>query len=144
MDAFWDVRARLKQRALALPEAAEAHPWGKDVVKVATKVFAFFGSADDVAPRVGVKLPTSAISALRVAGAVPASHGLGRHHWITVPISSHVDEDTLLAWIVESYRAVAPARVSEQLDEAGQTSRRDDAAATVRPGHARGTQGGQP
>lgn len=118
-DALWDVRERLKQRALALPEAAEAHPWGKDVVKVAAKVFAFFGSAEDAAPRVGVKLPGSADSALRVAGAVPGGHGLGRHHWITVPISSQVDEDTLLAWIVESYRAVAPVRLSKQLDATG-------------------------
>lgn len=65
-------------------------------MKVSGKVFVFLGSEDDLEPGIGVKLPTSHGSALRLSGARPGGHGLGRHHWITIPIRSQVSEPAVL------------------------------------------------
>ncbi len=117
-DGGWEVRRRLLQRAVALPRATQAHPLGKDVVKVSGKVFVFLGSEDDLEPGIGVKLPTSHGSALRLSGTRPGGHGLGRHHWITIPIRSQVSESQLFSWVIESYRAVAPATARRLLNAA--------------------------
>ena len=39
------LRKRLLDYALGLPEACIDHPWGEDVVKVRKKVVVFFGIA---------------------------------------------------------------------------------------------------
>src|SRR3954465_10017767 len=95
----------LQAFALDLPGAFSDMPWEGDVVaKVGKKIFVFFGSAD--VPRISVKLPESADHALSIAGAVPASYGLGRHGWVTVPVTGTPTE-LLEDWIEESYRTIA-------------------------------------
>lgn len=109
-----DKRQRLIVFALSFPEAWEDHPWGESVAKVGKKVFCFFGG-EQGAPNISVKLPDSAEEALSFEAVVPAGYGLGRAGWVTMPLSAAPDglvED----WIEESYRAVAPARLSRQLE----------------------------
>jgi predicted DNA-binding protein (MmcQ/YjbR family) len=94
--------------ALTLPDAWEDLPWdGK-------KVFVFFGSAHRPLA-VGVKLPRSAPFALSLACSAPSRYGLGKHGWVTVHLdgADAPDEQLVHEWIVESYCAVAPKRLSK-------------------------------
>jgi predicted DNA-binding protein (MmcQ/YjbR family) len=111
-----DVRARLLEFALSLPEAWEDHPWGESVAKVRSKVFVFFGSA--VASRMTVKLDESHGHALSIEGARPTGYGLGKSGWVTVPLAAEgVDLELLCDWVEESYRIVAPKSLVATLDE---------------------------
>ena len=106
----------LRDHALALPEAWADQPWeGDHVAKVGKKIFAFL-AADD-AGTVALKLPASAGLALTLACARPTPYGLGRHGWVTLRLAdpSLPDVTLLRDWIEESYRAVAPKRLSVQL-----------------------------
>jgi predicted DNA-binding protein (MmcQ/YjbR family) len=103
--------------ALTLPEAWEDLPWEDDLVaKVGKKVFVFFGSASRPLT-VGVKLPHSAPYALSLACAEPSGYGLGRHGWVSIRLDGADAPDAELVhdWIVESYCAIAPKRLSRQL-----------------------------
>jgi predicted DNA-binding protein (MmcQ/YjbR family) len=105
--------------ALALPEAWEDHPWGETVVKVAKKVFVFFGVEGGLGDfGLCVKLPESAEAALALPNAEPAGYGLGKSGWVVVKFhrGDDVPLDDVRAWIVESYRAVAPKKLLKQLD----------------------------
>jgi predicted DNA-binding protein (MmcQ/YjbR family) len=107
----------LKAFARSLPEAFEDMPWEGDVVaKVNKKIFVFLGS--DTSTSISVKLPESQDHALSVPGAAPTGYGLGRHGWVTVPITgkSAPPLDVLRDWIEESYRTVAPKRLVARLD----------------------------
>ena len=115
------LRDRLRERALALPEAYEDHPWGETVAKVAKKVFVFLGTDDSESPGFGVKLVESLDQALSLPGATPMGYGLGKAGWVTVRLdgASLPPEGVLLDWIEESYRAVAPKRLVAALDAGG-------------------------
>ncbi|HEY2427935.1 MAG TPA: MmcQ/YjbR family DNA-binding protein [Acidimicrobiales bacterium] len=107
------VAERLRRFALSLPEAYEDFPWGETVVKVNKKVFAFLGTGD----RFTVKLHDSHPQALAVPGAVPAGYGLGRAGWVTISLAEDTPPAGVLCdWIEESYRIVAPKRLSAGLD----------------------------
>ena len=111
-----DVRTRLLQFALSLPEAWEDHPWGESVAKVRTKVFVFFGSPGS--GRLTVKLDESHGHALSIEGAVPTAYGLGKSGWVTVSLAAEgVDLELLRDWIEESYRIVAPKRLLAELED---------------------------
>ena len=102
--------------ALGLPGAFSDMPWEGDIVaKVGKKIFVFFGSGDP--PTIAVKLPESADHALSVPGAQPTGYGLGRHGWVTVPVSdADTPVDVLLDWVEESYRTIAPKKLVNELD----------------------------
>jgi predicted DNA-binding protein (MmcQ/YjbR family) len=104
----------LQAFALDLPGAFSDMPWEEDVVaKVGKKIFVFFGSGES--DRISVKLPASADHALSVPGAVPTSYGLGRHGWVTVPITD-LPTELLEDWIEESYRTIASKKLVAELD----------------------------
>ena len=112
------MKAELLAFALSLPEAWEDHPWGESVAKVGKKVFVFFGD-DGAAERVRsftVKLPQSADEAGAMPWTADPGYGLGRGGWLTVTPPEDAPMDLLRAWIVESYRAVAPKRLAALLD----------------------------
>lgn len=102
--------------ALGLPEATEAFPWGELVVKVRGKVFVFLGRSAPGEPfGFSVKLPLSAHDALALPFAKPTGYGLGRAGWVSLslPTDDAVEMAQLQAWILESYRAVAPKRLAK-------------------------------
>jgi len=112
---------RVRAFALSLPEAHEDHPWGESVAKVNKKVFVFFGHDDDDEhePGMSVKLAESNAQALMVPGAEPTGYGLGRGGWVNVPFRrTSPPLDVLKDWVEESYRIVAPKRISARLDGA--------------------------
>ena len=109
------VRDKVRDFALSLPEAAEAHPWGEDVAKVRGKVFVFLGTPGS--RRMTVKLEESHAHALSIDGAERTGYGLGASGWVTVPLRAQgVNVALLRDWIEESYRIVAPRRLLAELD----------------------------
>lgn len=100
-----------------LPDAWEDHPWGDTVAKVGKKIFLFLGSpAEDGTLRFSVKLPHSNDEALSLPFTVPTGYGLGRGNWVTVTAPPDGPLDLFIAWIEESYRAVAPKTLVAKLD----------------------------
>jgi predicted DNA-binding protein (MmcQ/YjbR family) len=112
------LKADLLGFALSLPEAWKDHPWGESVVKVGKKVFVFFG--DDATPAYArsftVKLRESHEEASAMPWTADPGYGLGRGGWLTVHPLPELPTAMLRAWIVESYRAVAPKKLSALLD----------------------------
>ena len=114
------MSASLRKFALGLPEATEDFPWGDRVAKVKGKIFVSLG-LDPVkgsGMTLTVKLPASSEAALDLPFVKPTGYGLGKSGWVTATFgpSDHPPADILKAWIVESYRAVAPKRLAAGLD----------------------------
>ena len=105
--------------AMTFPGAWKDHPWEHTVVKVGKKIFVFFGG--DAAPAdtlsVTVKLPVSSEMALTLPWVEKAGHGLWKAGWVRAEqrTGDDVDLETLRGWIVQSYHAVAPKKLSKQL-----------------------------
>ena len=111
--------AMLRKHALGFPGAYEEFPWGERVIKVRKKIFLFLhGDAENL--RVTTKLPLSYGAALLAPFAKPTGYGLGKNGWVTASFSGgeHVPYDVLLSWMDESYRAIAPKRLSATLNTA--------------------------
>ena len=119
-----DVRKRVREFALSLPGATEDFPWGECVAKVNGKVFVFLGPDERTGPRlITVKLIESHGHALALPGAEPTGYGLGKSGWVNVPLHAEgATLDLLRDLVEESYRIVAPKRLSAELDRA--TARR--------------------
>jgi predicted DNA-binding protein (MmcQ/YjbR family) len=117
------AEALLIAYASGMPQAWEDHPWDHTVLKVGKKVFVFFGGAAGAENElsVTVKLPISAEMALTLPYVSPAGHGLGASGWVNLRQRSGEDFEleTIKAWIVQSYRAVAPKKLSKLLDPPG-------------------------
>ena len=117
------AEAALRKHALSYPEAHEDFPWGERVVKVRGKVFLFLGKHEN-ALGLSVKLPSSATLALGLSFASPTAYGLGKSGWVTARFAAREKPpvELLKRWIDESYRAVAPKRLSASLDAATGTA----------------------
>jgi predicted DNA-binding protein (MmcQ/YjbR family) len=119
-DPIRTVRAKLFEFALGLPEAHEDFPWGERVVKVSKKVFVFLGRDMDPHFGLGVKLPTSAKAALRLPFTEPTGYGLGKSGWVSAKLDdkSQASFEMLRDWVRESYCAVAPKGLADQVSGA--------------------------
>lgn len=112
----------LRQAALAYPETREDHPWGECAFKVRNKVFLFMGGYEEGGFGISVKLPDTHMAALMFEFTEPTGYGLGKSGWISARFGE-ADEaplGLLLAWLDESYRAVAPKKLVKALDAAPQ------------------------
>jgi predicted DNA-binding protein (MmcQ/YjbR family) len=103
----------LRKKALAFAEVHEDFPWGEHALKVKKKVFLFM-HYDASLLSLSVKLPASHGMALMFPFASPTAYGLGKAGWVTArfPKGSRPPLRLLEAWLVESYRAVAPAKLA--------------------------------
>lgn len=112
------LHAELRTYALDLPAAEEHFPWDEPVIKVKGKIFVFLGRPGGEALTMSVKLPTSAAAALTLPEARPTGYGLGKAGWVsfTFPADRLPTRDTARAWILESWRAVAPRRLGKSLE----------------------------
>jgi predicted DNA-binding protein (MmcQ/YjbR family) len=110
---FQRGEAALRKHALGFPEAREDFPWGERVIKVNKKIFVFL-HGDAKTLRVTTKLPASYGAALLAPFARPTRYGLGKSGWVSCEFKAgdQVPYDILKSWIEESYRAVAPKRLT--------------------------------
>jgi predicted DNA-binding protein (MmcQ/YjbR family) len=107
---------KLRQFALAYPEATEEFPWGERAIKVRGKTFLFM-RADGTGLGLSTKLPESREFALTLAFAAPTGYGLGKSGWVSASFERGTRPPLALLceWIDESYRAIAPKRLLKQL-----------------------------
>ena len=108
--------AQLRSFALALPEAVEEFPWGHSAFKVRAKTFLFLNK-DAGGLSLSVKLPASRDFALVFDWTEPTGYGLGRSGWVTARFApqDEIDFELLNRWVLESYRAIAPKKLSALL-----------------------------
>ncbi len=104
----------LRKKALAYPETREDLPWGESAIKVKGKTFVFM-RVDKQALHLSVKLPQSREFALEYPFTKPTGYGLGKAGWVTAEFTADPPLDILEAWIDESFRAIAPKKVSAAL-----------------------------
>lgn len=117
--AFDRISRELRAFGMTYPGAHGKRPWPEhDDLAVKDKTFAFL-SAEGTPFSISCKLPQSAAVALLVPGTQPTPYGLGRSGWVSFAAGdlspSAIDVEMLKAWIDESYRAVAPARLLKEL-----------------------------
>jgi predicted DNA-binding protein (MmcQ/YjbR family) len=123
--SFKKAESVLRRYALAFPGAVEEFPWGERVIKVRGKIFVFLGIVQG-GLRVTVKLPISSEMALTLPYVERTGYGLGRSGWVTARFDGRRKPpvDLLQDWIEQSYRAVAPKKLAEQLKNGGPIGRR--------------------
>jgi len=108
--------ATLRKKALLYPDSYEDFPWGEHAFKVKKKVFLFM-RYDASLLSLSVKLPDSQGAALMFPFAQPTGYGLGKAGWVTAsfPKGTRPPLRLLEEWLAESYRAVAPRKLSALL-----------------------------
>lgn len=111
---------QVREIALAYPEAHEDRPWGHPAIKVRGKAFLFMGTSEEGSFSLSVKLPETHGAALMLPFTEPTGYGLGKSGWVSASFEAGDDPPMPLirAWIEESYRAVAPKKLSALLDGA--------------------------
>lgn len=112
------LELELRDYAMTFPEATEDHPWGHRAIKVKGKTFVFLGGDKNEAElSLSVKLPSSRDIALDLPFAEPTGYGLGKSGWVSARFTKVTDVplDLLKGWIDESYRAIAPKKLSKLL-----------------------------
>ena len=111
-----DAADRLRAQALAYPETTEDFPWGHSAFKVKGKSFLFLAT-DEGWLSLSMKLPASREFALEYPFTKPTGYGLGKAGWVSARFDGDDDVplDVLSAWLEESYRAIAPKRLSATL-----------------------------
>jgi predicted DNA-binding protein (MmcQ/YjbR family) len=142
---FPDAENDLRLAGIALPEVTEDFPWGHRALKVGRRIFMVIALEHDTI-RVSFKLPESNAIALSMPFTSPTPYGLGRSGWVTATFASpaQLPMPLLLSWLYESYRAIAPKRLSAALPPqafelharmkpAPATSRRRSSAPRPRP-----------
>ncbi|RKH59067.1 MmcQ/YjbR family DNA-binding protein [Corallococcus aberystwythensis] len=114
------VEAVLREHAMSYPGAHEDFPWGHRAMKVNDKTFLFM-TVDGEKLNLSAKLPDSKDAALTLPFTEPTEYGLGKSGWVTAHFdeASQVPVPVIKAWIDESYRAIAPRKLVDQLPARG-------------------------
>lgn len=108
--------SRLRNTCLSLPEAVETIKWGEPHFCVAEKIFAGCDNSHEL-PIVGFKMSKAdAKQLVKMPGCSPAPY-VGRHGWVSIDTSIFKDWETIEAFIIDSYRMIAPKRLSNQLSQ---------------------------
>jgi predicted DNA-binding protein (MmcQ/YjbR family) len=115
-----DLAEALKALARAYPEVHEDFPWGESAFKVAGKKVFLFMHANEAVLTLSLKLPDSRHAALMLPFTAPTGYGLGKSGWVTARLEAGAGApmELLAAWVDESYRAVAPAKLVKAMDAA--------------------------
>jgi predicted DNA-binding protein (MmcQ/YjbR family) len=114
MADYQRIAQAIRRVALAYPGTYEEMPWGDRVVKVRGKIFLFCDAHEDRVS-LGVKLPQSGDAAISLSLARPARYGLGKSGWVSTSFRDprNVPMPMIRSWIDESYRAIAPKRLTK-------------------------------
>ncbi|MFN0018243.1 MAG: MmcQ/YjbR family DNA-binding protein [Pirellulaceae bacterium] len=111
------AESTLRKTALAYPQATEDFPWGHRAFKVKKKMFLILSFDKDVF-NVTMKLPDSGKQAVQLPFAEPTGYGLGKSGWVTASFGpkDKVPIELLEDWMDESYRAIAPKKLVQELE----------------------------
>lgn len=110
-----EARNRLRELSLQMPEAHEVEAWGDPTYRVRNKIFSLEkGSGTEVWFKAGPGVQEAVIAANRQVFFVPPY--VGHKGWIGARLAAIEDWDEIAELIEDSYRLVAPKRLSAQLD----------------------------
>jgi len=129
---------RIRGAAALYPDTYEEAPWGDLVVKVRKKIFVFLGTGKEQdGLSLSLKLPRSAVDALKNDWATPTAYGMGKHGWVSMSFgpSDEIPWELLMDWLDESFRAVAPKTLVKTLPDHGPPA--PSKAAAPKPAAAR-------
>ena len=113
-----DALKELRAFGLAYPGAHTKSPWAGHLdLAVKDKTFAYL-SLEGEPLGISCKLPHSNIGALVLPFAKPAGYGLGKSGWVTASFGpkDKLSIELLEDWMDESYRAIAPKKLIQELD----------------------------
>jgi predicted DNA-binding protein (MmcQ/YjbR family) len=120
----------LRKAALAYPDTVEDFPWGHSAFKVAgKKAFLFVSGEDGGGFSCSMKLPFRNEDALKLKGAEPTAYGLAKSGWVTFRFRAKAKPPMvkLVDYLDESWRAVAPRKLSAAFAPPAQPKRRKTA-----------------
>lgn len=112
---------RLRKLCLKLPEAHEVEAWGEATFRVRNKIFAMHASSHNHhgAGREAVWLKAAPGEQARMIRAAPdcffAPPYVGPSGWIGIWLDADVDWEDIADFVRDSYRLVAPKRLSAQI-----------------------------
>ncbi len=111
------AESALRKAALAYPQATEDFPWGHRAFKVKKKMFLILSFDKDIF-NVTMKLPVTGKQALQLPFAEATGYGLGKSGWVTASFGPKdtVPIELLEDWMDESYRAIAPKKLVQELE----------------------------
>jgi predicted DNA-binding protein (MmcQ/YjbR family) len=104
--------AGIRRLCLALPETAETLTWGQPHFRVRGKIFAGFGDHGGKAT-LGFKLEREHADAVVKDPRFARAPYVGAHGWISMDAAGIGDWDEVRAFLVESYRLIAPRKCWE-------------------------------
>lgn len=105
----------LRAAALRYPDTVENFPWDHHAYKAAgKKTFLFLTSLENGGFNCSMKLPYRHEEALKLKGAAPTGYGMAASGWVTFTFSAKAKPPMtkLLDWLDESWRAIAPKKLS--------------------------------
>ena len=112
-----DARERLRKISLALPEAVEVETWGDPTYRVRSKIFAMEkGAGTEVWMKGAPGVQEALIKSDPERFFVPPY--VGNRGWIGARLEAIEDWDELAGLVEDSYRLVAPKKLSRLLDGA--------------------------
>jgi predicted DNA-binding protein (MmcQ/YjbR family) len=129
-----DAKA-LRKAALAYPDTVEDFPWGHSAFKVAgKKAFLFMGATEDGGFSFSMKLPYRNSEALAMKGAEPTGYGMAKSGWVSFTYKAKAKPPMakLIDYLDESWRAVAPKKMSAQFAPPAAKKAKKAAAPPVR------------
>jgi predicted DNA-binding protein (MmcQ/YjbR family) len=112
--------AQMRRICLALPDATETLTWGQPHFRVKGKIFAGFG--DHCGKKtIGFKLEREHADVVIQNPRFERAPYVGAHGWVSMEVSEVRDWGEVRAFLVESYRLIAPKRTWAAF-QAGETS----------------------
>jgi predicted DNA-binding protein (MmcQ/YjbR family) len=99
--------AQMRRICLALPDATETLTWGQPHFRVKGKIFAGFGDHGGK-PTIGFKLEREHADVVIQDSRFERAPYVGAHGWVSMDVSRVRDWDEVRAFLVESYRLIAP------------------------------------
>jgi len=100
---------QMRRICLALPDATETLTWGQPHFRVKGKIFAGFG--DHRGKRtIGFKLEREHADVVIQDSRFQRAPYVGAHGWVSMDVSGIRDWAEVRAFLVESYRLIAPKR----------------------------------
>ncbi len=111
------VLLALRKLGLSFPEAHYKSPWpGHMDLAIRDKTFAYL-SLEGEPLSISCKLPKTGALALELPFTKPTAYGLGRSGWVSAAFTTSEEPplELLRDWLLESYCAQAPKKLSKTL-----------------------------
>jgi predicted DNA-binding protein (MmcQ/YjbR family) len=106
----------MRRICLALPDARETLTWGQPHFRVKGKIFAGFGDHGGKAT-IGFKLEREHADAVVRDPRFARAPYVGAHGWISMDVAGVGDWTEVRAFVLESYRLIAPKKSWAQIVE---------------------------